>query len=87
MNDYFNSKEVDTGANKNVRNSRGDTFNDDYWSSHERKKLPSEFYTKNGKLRSSKTFNKLGNNRAKYGFNQAADKGPLHRKGSLNREL
>ena len=80
----------DNTINKNVKKSRGYGMNDEYWKDHDMKQLSQELpdiLTKNGKLRSPKTLDRVTNNRAKYGYNAAADKGPLHRKGSLNREL
>lgn len=78
-------------VNKNVLDTKGtSSLNDEYWNDHEMKELGKKFpgiITKNGKVRSPKSLMNVSKNRAKYGYNDAADKTALHRKGSLNREI
>lgn len=78
-------------VNKNVLDTKGtSSLNDEYWNDHEMKELGKKFpdiITKNGKVRSPKSLMNVNKNRAKYGYNDAADKTALHRKGSLNREI
>lgn len=78
-------------VNKNVLDTKGtSSLNDEYWNDHEMKELGKKFpdiITKNGKVRSPKSLMNVNKNRAKYGYNDTADKTALHRKGSLNREI
>lgn len=60
---------------------------DKFANSQNAKAFP-EFLKKNGELKTYKQISKNITNRSnKYGAGIAADKAPLHRKGSLNRDV